>query len=657
MRASPMFARPRRLLAAITAAVLLFGLPATRAHAHVTSPYNTPTERLVETTLRNMILLDMQWDPVHKLLYALPFAGSGDYSNSLVAIDPRTKTVVRQLAFGTTANRLDATDDFSSLVVTLGDRVVIVDVATFTITKNITIGTIAEQTAYAIDVDYMPGSTDTFAVATKATDQFTRAVVLFKGGVRQPTMPVTAGGGGLMSLPDLIRFVSPTKLVGVNYTDLFEFNVSSTGVTYVDTSPGAFPTSGPAQQDLVIDTAGALWANSGRIFDPITNATIGTLPTRGPLAVDPSRGRVYEASDDKLHAYDKTSRTEVGAFTFSVSQRKRQMTKFGDGFAIASDFDLILLTPPKCAGKDFTITGTSTTITGTDGDDVIIGTPGNDIIDGRGGNDIICGVEGNDRLVGGDGNDTLIGGVGDDYLFGGAGADDLHGNEGIDAAKVSYTSEAHSVTLDDIANDGAASEGDNYRSGIETIVGSPGPDRIIGSDLFDESLYGAGGNDTLDGRGASDLLVGGEGNDHLLGSDGADDFDGGPGVDAYVIGASELQHLVSLDDLPNDGTTFDGIHAYEHDNVRSSIEIVVGTAGPDTLSAGATGVWFAGGAGDDHLVGGPAADKLDGGTGNDSIDGRGVADIIIGGDGDDTCVPGVDIPDAMFDCETSAAAA
>ena len=80
--------------------------------------------------------------------------------------------------------------------------------------------------------------------------------------------------------------------------------------------------------------------------------------------------------------------------------------------------------------------GTSCTITGTAGDDVIRGTAGRDVIcagsgqdlvDGGGGNDIIYGAGGNDRLRGGSGNDTIYGARGEDRISGGSGSDHLRG--------------------------------------------------------------------------------------------------------------------------------------------------------------------------------------------------------------------------------------
>ena len=54
-----------------------------------------------------------------------------------------------------------------------------------------------------------------------------------------------------------------------------------------------------------------------------------------------------------------------------------------------------------------------------------------------------------------------------------------------------------------------------------TLRGTPGPDRIVGSQAMDE-LYGLAGNDRIRGLGGSDLLSGGAGRDFLFGGSGGD---------------------------------------------------------------------------------------------------------------------------------------
>ena len=65
----------------------------------------------------------------------------------------------------------------------------------------------------------------------------------------------------------------------------------------------------------------------------------------------------------------------------------------------------------------------SSTITGTNADEVLIGGSGDDTLNGGGGKDYLIGGAGNDILNGGAGDDILAGGLGKDTLTGGADAD------------------------------------------------------------------------------------------------------------------------------------------------------------------------------------------------------------------------------------------
>ncbi|BEP62344.1 hypothetical protein GmRootV213_28980 [Variovorax sp. V213] len=66
-----------------------------------------------------------------------------------------------------------------------------------------------------------------------------------------------------------------------------------------------------------------------------------------------------------------------------------------------------------------------TTITGSNGSDVLTGTAGSDTINSGNGDDTVSGGAGSDSLNGGAGNDTLDGGSGSDQLNGGSGNDTL----------------------------------------------------------------------------------------------------------------------------------------------------------------------------------------------------------------------------------------
>lgn len=146
------------------------------------------------------------------------------------------------------------------------------------------------------------------------------------------------------------------------------------------------------------------------------------------------------------------------------------------------------------------------------------------------------------QLIGGSGPDvltgdarasTLSGGPGDDQLDGGLGGDFLSGNEGIDTVLYTSRTVPVTVTVNSVADDGAAGEGDTVAADVENVTGGSGADTITGSAGANQLLGGSGG-DTLTGGGGADLLNGQLGDDTLNGMDnvnGNDEVNGGNGTD------------------------------------------------------------------------------------------------------------------------------
>lgn len=218
------------------------------------------------------------------------------------------------------------------------------------------------------------------------------------------------------------------------------------------------------------------------------------------------------------------------------------------------------------------------------------GGPGNDALHGGG---IVL-------LLGGDGNDALSTSRGTIVIFvGGAGADAFDDLSDVGFSVVSYKDKTASVTADDdsVADDGELGEGDNIRTGINSIEGGPADDALTSHGA---SLGGFAGNDVLDGRLVSFFFAGGgSGNDRILGSRGSDYLFGDDGNDTILAGAGG--------DYPEGGR------------------------GRDLLR---------GGSGDDEAVGNQGADRIFGGPGADMLEGRSANDLLVGGSGRDRAFGG-----------------
>ena len=219
------------------------------------------------------------------------------------------------------------------------------------------------------------------------------------------------------------------------------------------------------------------------------------------------------------------------------------------------------------------------------------------------------GDEGNDRLAGASGRDTLDGGVGDDTLTGGSGSDRLIGGWGND------------------------------------------------------QLFGNSGNDTLQGNADDDLLTGGSGNDNISGGDGtdtireesapngSDSLAGDGGNDTVDYSARPNAVNVSIDSVADDGDRASN----ERDNVRTTVDRVLGSAGSDVLTGRDNGSpdTLIGGTGDDVINPLRGEDNVDGGPGIDQITLRDLSrDNVVCGDGVDSVA--ADFLDVVgSDCENA----
>ena len=174
----------------------------------------------------------------------------------------------------------------------------------------------------------------------------------------------------------------------------------------------------------------------------------------------------------------------------------------------------------------------------------LIGGDGDDYLGSGSGADHLVGGAGADHLVG-DTNyedfetgepaaaaagspDVLEGGSGNDVLDGGPGADVLDGGSGRDTAE--WSAAAVSVSLNGVADDGAAGENDQVL-GIENVSTGRFDDTISG-DASVNQIFSGDGNDTIDPGGAFDIVESGAGDDTINARDGVqDDISCGEGAD------------------------------------------------------------------------------------------------------------------------------
>ena len=176
---------------------------------------------------------------------------------------------------------------------------------------------------------------------------------------------------------------------------------------------------------------------------------------------------------------------------------------------------------PTCNGRTATIVGSSTTILGTPGEDVIVGTAGEDNIYAGAGNDTICGAAG---------YDTIRPGLGNDWVDGGAG-----GNA------IDYSDSDHGVDVDLSAGVGDEDQLRNF----DEVFGSIHNDRLVGDDAAN-FLAGNLGDDAIEGRGGSDLIWGRSSEVPTAGQSDSDNIVPGPGTDRVFAHEGD-DHIDAVD--------------------------------------------------------------------------------------------------------------
>lgn len=259
-------------------------------------------------------------------------------------------------------------------------------------------------------------------------------------------------------------------------------------------------------------------------------------------------------------------------------------------------------------------------------DFVSIGSLTRALLDGGPGDDTLEGGEGADALLGRDGNDVLKGGVGEDELTPGKGADTVSGGAGtvldlesetlpeeisagffvgqcqvvvqgvagFDTVDYAARTRPLALTLDGVANDGEAGEGDNILPDVEFVKAGSGDDLLVGNDGFN-ALRAAGGDDVIRGGGFPDLLLAGPGNDRIDGGARGDLVHGAGGNDV-VLGSSGRDCLMGAD----------------------GDDRIVGGDGPDGIIGGRGRDRMLGGAANDVLIAcDRTPDVIDGGGGRD----------------------------------------
>lgn len=261
-------------------------------------------------------------------------------------------------------------------------------------------------------------------------------------------------------------------------------------------------------------------------------------------------------------------------------------------------------------------------------------------------------VTGVEQVEGGPVGDTIVGDAAPNVLAGGAGDDTIDGrgapdllDGGVGNDTVSYAAESAAVVVLLDAGTGGPPGAVDTLTSFEGAATGAGNDIVVGTALAERFTLGPG-DDQLNAGDGNDTADGGEGNDLLRGGPGRDALTGGPGRDTVTYDERSSGEFVTVSLAAGVGG------GPGEDDALGTIEDVVATPGPDTLTGddGPNGLYA--GAGRDTLSGLGGDDAIFGGDNRDVIDGGGGRDQLFGEGGDDS-LAAFDNEADLVDCGAS----
>lgn len=193
------------------------------------------------------------------------------------------------------------------------------------------------------------------------------------------------------------------------------------------------------------------------------------------------------------------------------------------------------------------------------------------------------------------------------------------------------------TTDDDVFKGSGKDEIITAKAGDDSVSGGGGNDTIKGG-AGNDVLKGGAGDDTLNGGADNDILFGGAGDDRLIGGKGNDTVDGGEGDDTVVFTGNFADAKVTagvsggyvIEALDGTKTTVTNVELFTFADgtvttadldakvngstgknfvLTEAVDLVSGTSGDDTITAGLVGVNATLNAGD-SIVGSAGTDSL-----------------------------------------------
>lgn len=251
----------------------------------------------------NLRIDHLVWVPQRDRLYASVSGFAGPNGNSVAVIDPVSQRVEAFIPVGSEPTIMAASDDGTTLYVGLSGAGAVrrVDLLTSTAGMQWSLGRSSFGFPFwAWDLDVMPGTTDTVAVACNDPNISVEAQLrVYDNGLMRSNVSAFGEWSGRC------RFNSDGgRLYGFDTftsgSTLYRYNVDAGGLSLDSQQPGAGPTFGFSMRF----DAGKLFFSGGQVIDAETGKLLGTYPgmANGLLGISSTTNRVYgfSANDSLL---------------------------------------------------------------------------------------------------------------------------------------------------------------------------------------------------------------------------------------------------------------------------------------------------------------------------------------------------------------------
>lgn len=272
----------------------------------------------VYTTYISMPNNDLVYNQADGLLYAsVPAEAAGAPGNSVVAIDPLTGIVTRQIQVGSNPNKLALSGDGTQLFVGLdgAGAVAQVNLAQGKVSNQFSLGGgqgIYDAPYTALYLAAVPGSPNSVAVAQSTSFPSGSGVTIYDSGVPRASRSTNIGEGPL-------SFGSSASTLYMAGSYIEALTVGSTGISGATQLYSPSYTVSALQYDH-----GQLYLSTGAVLNATTGALTGTFyssvstPANGSVVSDSTLGKAFIAttsfsSSGEVYAFDESSFNLIGS--------------------------------------------------------------------------------------------------------------------------------------------------------------------------------------------------------------------------------------------------------------------------------------------------------------------------------------------------------